>query len=124
MFSLFPAVEKIRKIDRLHGKFTIHSLCRILDVRRSTYYHHYLRSPEKTQFEIGDEKLSPLVREIFYKSKERFGARKNRTILMERGFIISVKHVTRLMQEMNLVSRYGYTTGRQHHENTNIMGAR
>lgn len=114
-----PLQEKLKEIDRLRNKYSIHALCRILGVRRSTYYHHYLRSPKQTQFEIEDEKLSPLVNEIFQESKERFGARKIRAVLMERGIQISTKHIARLMKEMNLVCKqvrlhYWSTTSRKY----------
>ena len=34
-----PLQEKYEEIDRLRDKYSIHSFCRILAVRRSSYYH-------------------------------------------------------------------------------------
>lgn len=45
-----PLQEKYEEIDRLKDKYSIHSLCRVLAVRRSSYYHHALRSPEKNSY--------------------------------------------------------------------------
>ena len=47
-------LEKYEEIERLKDQFNIHSLCRILEVRRSAFYHYLFRSPEKTQIEIDD----------------------------------------------------------------------
>jgi transposase InsO family protein len=113
-----PITEKLAEIDRLKGEFSIHSLCRILAVNRSTFYHHQNRSPQKTQIEIGDEFFSPKIKAIFEESKERFGARKIRVKLMAEGHTISMKRIHRLMKEMELVCkqsrlRYWSTTARK-----------
>ena len=114
-----PITEKLAEIDRFKGEFSIHSLCRILDVNRSTFYHHQKRSQKKTQIEIGDEFFSPQIKAIFEESKERFGARKIRVKLMANGHTISMKRIHRLMKEMELVCkqsrlRYWSTTARKY----------
>ena len=43
--------DKLEAIARLDGRYTIHALCRALNILRSTYYHYKLRSPEKTMIE-------------------------------------------------------------------------
>ena len=45
-----PLFEKLAAIDRLKSDFTVHMLCQTLDVLKSTYYHHALRSPVKKQY--------------------------------------------------------------------------
>ena len=45
-----PLAEKLAAIDRLKSDFTVHMLCQTLDVLKSTYYHHALRSPVKKQY--------------------------------------------------------------------------
>ena len=61
--------EKIAAIEQLKNDFSIYVICKTLNILRSTYYHRVLRSPEKTQYEIADEKLRPLIKEIFVKSR-------------------------------------------------------
>ena len=100
-----PLDEKIAAIERLKGDFSIYSLCKTLNILRSTYYHRVLRSPEKTQYEIADEKLRPLITEIFINSRERFGAQKIKFVLKQQGYNISRAHISRLMQEMGLVCK-------------------
>ena len=100
-----PLDEKIAAIERLKGDFSIYSLCKTLNIMRSTYYHRVLRSPEKTQYEIADEKLRPLITEIFINSRERFGAQKIKFVLKQQGLNVSRAHISRLMQEMGLVCK-------------------
>jgi len=114
-----PPKEKYEEITRLKDRFGVHSLCRILDVNRSAYYHHLFRSPEKTQIELGDEKLRPMIKKIFEDSKERFGSPKIRAVLAQKGIHVSRDRIARLMKEMELECkqnrlRYWSSTARRH----------
>ena len=114
-----PLAEKLTVIDRLKSDFTVHMLCKTLDVLKSTYYHHALRSPAKKQYELVDDELRPLIKQIFVNSRERFGAQKIKFILQQRGKTVSRTHISRLMQEMGLVCkqlrlRYFSTTNRKY----------
>ena len=97
-----PLAERLSAIDTHQEKFSIHALCRVLQVNRSTYYHHAFRSPNKTQLQIEDEVLKPLIAEIFSKSKGRFGARKIRSKLMGLGYTASERRILLLMKELGL----------------------
>ena len=97
-----PLSERLLAIDQFKEKYTVYRLCKTLGVLKSTYYHHALRSPEKTQIQIMDEQLKPLINEIFKKSMGTFGARRIRIKLLERGYITSEKRINRLMREMGL----------------------
>jgi len=99
-----PLHERLSAIDMHQNEFSIHALCRVLQVNRSTYYHHALRSPDKTQLQIEDEILKPLITDIFSKSKARFGARRIRYKLMELEHIVSERRILRLMNELGLSS--------------------
>jgi len=115
-----PLPERLSAIDTHQEEFSIHALCRVLQVNRSTYYHYAFRSPDKTQLQIGDEALKPLIAEIFSKSKARFGARKIRSKLMELGYTVSERRILRLMKELGLSSagskpRLNSANDRQYH---------
>lgn len=58
--AVSPLSEKLEAIFRLRDEFSIHSLCKVLEVRRSTYYHRTLRCPEKTLVQQQDDVLNPL----------------------------------------------------------------
>ena len=112
-------MKKIAAIERLKGDFSIYSLCKTLNILRSTYYHRVLRSLGKTQYEIADEKLRPLIKDIFINSRERFGAQKIKFVLKQQSLNVSRAHISRLMQEMRLVCkqlrlRYFSTTNRKY----------
>ena len=87
-------------------QFSIHALCRVLNVNRSTYYHHAFRSPDQTQLQIQDSILKPLIKGIFTKSCGRFGARKIRIKLIEQGHTVSERRILRLMKECGLSSSH------------------
>ena len=70
-----PPREKYEEIERLKDRFNVHALCRVLEVRRSSFYHYLYHSPEKTQIEIDDAFFAPKIKSIFEQSKERFGSR-------------------------------------------------
>lgn len=111
--------EKMAAVDRLKSDFTVHMICKTLDVLKSTYYHHTLRSPIKKQYELVDDELRPLIKQIFVNSRERFGAQKIKFILQQQGKTASRAHISRLMQEMGLVCkqlrlRYFSTTNRKY----------
>uniref|UniRef100_UPI004055DAFD IS3 family transposase n=1 Tax=Acetatifactor sp. TaxID=1872090 RepID=UPI004055DAFD len=93
---------RLDAIHRLKNKYSIHALCRVLNVNRSTVYHHELRAPEKTQVELQDEILKPLVTEIFKNSNELFGVRRIRVKLKEKGYVVSERRIGRLMKELGL----------------------
>ncbi len=97
-----PLDVRIDAILTHQGKFSIHTLCRVLQVNRSTYYYHALHAPVQTQLQIEDNQLKPLIQEVFEKSCQRFGARRIRAKLMQRGYAISERRVHRLMKELGL----------------------
>lgn len=114
-----PLHEKLEEIQRLKEQFSIHALCRILQVSRATYYNYALRRPEKTSYEIADDNLRPLIKKIFEDSKERFGSRKIKVVLGQQNIFVSFQRISRLMKEMELVCkqerlRYWSTTSRKY----------
>lgn len=99
-----PLSARLFAICEHADEFSIHALCRVLNVNRSTYYHYVFRSPDQTQLQIQDRILKPLIGEIFAKSGGRFGARKIRIKLMEQGHTVSERRILRLMKECGLSS--------------------
>lgn len=97
-----PLSERLAGIDRLTEKYSIHVLCRTLNVRRSTYYHYSLRSPDLKQWEQEDIIIRPVVLQIFKESKGLYGTRKLKAELENRGYLVSLKRLRRYMKELNL----------------------
>ena len=96
--------EKIAAIQKLKGQYTVFSLCRTLQILRSTFYQHK-KAPEKTWFDARNEELRPTIKKYFDESKERFGASKIAFKMKEAGIVVSQKHVASLMKEMGLVCK-------------------
>jgi transposase InsO family protein len=81
--------------------FAISRLCEVLRVHRSCYYA-WQRNPSSRRQE--DESLKPLIREIFWEHKRRYGARRIAQELPTRGQCCGVSRVSRLMSEMGLLA--------------------
>ena len=93
---------RLDAIHRLNDKSSIHALCRVLNINRSTVYDHELRAPKKTQVELQDEILKPLMEKIFKNSNELFSVRRICVKLKRRGYIVSGRRISRLMKELGL----------------------
>lgn len=97
-----PLEVRLHAISSHQSEFSIHALCKAMQVNRSTYYHHTLRAPEQTKIQLEDNWLKSLITEIFTKSECRFGARKIRVKLMQVGYTVSERRILRLMKELGL----------------------
>ena len=86
----------------LEGQYSIHVLCESLNLPRGTYYNRKRKANRKMSYEKSDEEIKPLIKKIFYDSKERFGRKPIHHKLLELGYRVSEKRVARLMQEMGL----------------------
>jgi Fe2+ or Zn2+ uptake regulation protein len=89
--------EKFEAIERLKSEYTVSSICRTLNLLKSTYYHHILRAPKQKWYELRNEMLRPKILEIFQQNKERFGAGKIAVKLQQTGIKISRALVGKLM---------------------------
>lgn len=96
--------ERLDYAKQLHEKgHSVHMVCRLLDINRSTFYHDKFRKPEVTLIEEDDQEFKPVIRRLFDVTEGRLGARKIRTLMMKEGYQISERRVKRLMVEMNLL---------------------
>ena len=97
--------ERVEEVKRLQGQFSVHMLCRVLNLSKSTFYRVCLDRKEKTQYEKNDDALRSVIQTEFFDSGERFGAAMLKVKLNERGIRVSKLHIQRLMREMNLVCK-------------------
>lgn len=100
-----PLPIRLAAISAHKDSFSIYALCRVLSVNRSTYYHYALRSPERTKLQIEDDRLKPLISEIFERSGGRFGSRRIRIKLLDMGHAVSGRRISRLMKQLGLSSK-------------------
>lgn len=80
--------------------FAIARLCDVLGVHRSRFYAWQRGSQSRRVQE--DSELKPLIREIFWEHKRRYGARRIARELSSRNHRCGVGRVARLLREMGL----------------------
>lgn len=97
-----PLDQKLETMMSLKSEYGIHFLADTLGVLRSTFYHYQRNCKKQKMIEREDEIFKTHIRDICEKSKYRFGAKKIRVKMMDRGFMISPKRILRLMEEMGL----------------------
>lgn len=99
-----PLQEKLQKLAKLYGQYSVHALCEALCVSRGTFYNHIFRRKEVTAYDKRRAEMKEHVRAAFDESHQRFGANKIAAVLSEQGIRISSKYAAELMREMGLQS--------------------
>lgn len=100
-----PLQVKLKELEKLHGKYSVHVLCDSLDVARGTFYNHIYRNKKGNNSYIKRrEKLSRHIKEVFDESNQIYGPRKIKAVLQTKGINTTDEIVTELMREMNLQS--------------------
>ena len=88
-------------ITRLEDEgFPVAAVCQALGVSRAGYYAHTRR--EAGPREQDDARLRPLVRQIFWENKRRYGARRIAVELTARGEACGPGRVARLLKQLGL----------------------
>ena len=98
MTDVYAAVESIVQQADLETT----SVCEVLGVSRSAYYAW--RSCASSVREAQDAQLAPLVRELFWKHRRRYGARRIVAELTERGQNYGTRRIAKLLQIQGLVA--------------------
>lgn len=103
-------------IRKNEGNYPVSSMCRLLSVSASGYYHWRDRPLSKRSLENGA--LLDKIREIFKKEKGRSGAVRIRKLLMMDGITVSRHRVARLMKKHGLrakaAKKFKATTNSNH----------
>ena len=100
-----PLLERYNVIKELSDMYSVNALCSALKVAKGSYYNHILRNAnENTQFARKKKELTPIIEEIYNQSKQTYGAGRIQVILKERGYKLSTKTVSTIMQENNWFS--------------------
>jgi putative transposase len=80
--------------------FAASTVCELLEVSRSGFYAW--RSREESLREERDRELVPVVREVFWHHRRRYGARRIAVELSSRGIACGVARVARLLKTQGL----------------------
>lgn len=95
-----PLSEKYKVIEELSGIYNVNRLCQALKVAKGSYYNHILRSVnENTQNAKKRKELTPIIEELYHKSKQTYGASRIQILLQQRGYKVGTKTVSKIMHE-------------------------
>jgi putative transposase len=84
----------------LAEEFSVSEVCRILEVSRSGFAGW--RSRQTSRRERRDEELLPVIQEVFWQHRRRYGARRIAAELHRRDIAIGIARVARLMKTAGL----------------------
>jgi transposase InsO family protein len=80
--------------------FAAAPVCDLLEVSRSGFY--VWRSKQDSQREVRDQELVPVIQEVFWRHRRRYGARRIAVELSSRGIACGVARVARLLKTQGL----------------------
>ena len=82
--------------------YRLSHLCETLDVQRNCYYKW--RNASKNVYQKQDSRLAPMVQDIFFQHRRRYGARRIAMELNDRGESCSRAKVRKIMSQTGLVA--------------------
>jgi len=92
----------VQLIERWSEDYMVSLLCHLLEILRSVYY--FYKNKPLTATEIRNNTLKETILTIFFTNKQRYGASKIHQVLLKDGISVSLKHVQKLMKQLNLRS--------------------
>ena len=96
MRDIYAAVDHLV----LAEEFSVSEVCRILDVSRSGFATW--RGRQSSRRERRDQELLPVIQEVFWRHRRRYGARRIVAELQRRDMAVGVARVARLMKTAGL----------------------
>lgn len=82
--------------------YPVETMCRVLDLNRSSYYKDSHHKPSKTQ--MNNDELDCKILKAYYDSKRRYGAPKVYKVLHAEGETASLKRIQRRMATLEIKS--------------------
>nr|WGE06194.1 IS3 family transposase [Bacillus subtilis] len=92
--------EKALVVNELRKEFALDILLHIAEIKRSTFYYWIKKSANPDP----DIEIKTLIQSIYDEHKGRYGYRRIRDELRNRGYQVNHKKVQRIMKELGLVS--------------------
>ena len=118
-----PLKERYQVIKDLSSKYSETLLCDALNVSRGSYFNHIFRNAnENTQIAAKVKMLTPIIEEIYNSSQQTYGARRIQAVLTDRGYNVSKRTISKIMQMHGWFSIQGgaktlYEANRKRKEN-------
>ena len=92
--------KKIKFINKNKTVYSIKTMCRILNINRSTFYKNINR--KQTKREKQNKILEKTIYNICGKNKKKYAVIEIKNILSKKGYNISLKKVKKFMEKMKL----------------------
>jgi transposase InsO family protein len=89
-------------MDEHKEQYPIQTMCEVLSIPRSTYYHSLHKTESIRERE--NKELTKKIIQVHQESKERYGAPKIHQTLLKDGCLVSLKRVQRLMAKAEIRS--------------------
>lgn len=93
---------KYEFMETYRSRFAVIRMCKALKINESGYFRWRKRG--KTDRELEDERLVPLIRQIHEESKRIYGPTKIKSSLLAKGVECSLGRIRRLMRENGIYS--------------------
>lgn len=93
---MYAAIDQLVMTE----EFSVTSVCQILEVSRSGF--HTWQSQQVSQRDLRDRELTPIIGEVFWHHRRRYGARRIAEELQRRDIACGVARVARLMKTLEL----------------------
>ena len=105
-----------RFIVSYEHKFPVETMCKVLEVSRSSYYA-WKRSPDNKRKQT-KEQLKQIIKEVYLECKQRYGSPRLTIELKARGYKVSEPTVANYMKELGirskLAKKFKITTDSKH----------
>lgn len=109
---------KIEVIRKNAHQYSVSTMCKVLQVSRSTYYFEI--NKQKNEKKINqDSEINEIVVKIFNSNRKCFGTRRIKIELDKQGLKVSRRRIGRVMRSNNLVSTYTIASYKPHPSNSN-----
>lgn len=89
-------------VDSYKHLFHIDLLCKCIGLSRSLYYYH--KSHPTNSYQLQNDKLDILIKQIWLDSKKIYGSPKITKVLLSKGFHVSQKRVAKRMKLLGIRS--------------------
>ncbi|WP_134298243.1 IS3 family transposase [Spiroplasma gladiatoris] len=90
-------------IDKYKNKYTIFSLCKLLNITRASYYRWCKKNKPEFNLKV-DMNLASKIKEIFIKNNGIYGAPRIKIVLNNSGVVASQTKIARIMKTFKLYS--------------------
>lgn len=100
---LFLSIDaKADIVDALKDQYSFYTVCRLMGLNHSTYINRQKSKAIPKMLEADDVIFREQIAAIFEQSGNRFGVKKIRAKMVQQGYVISERRISRIMKEAKI----------------------